>query len=99
MRFDWRYPASRTTPHALRVFTPQSTVADRCKARARAKRGSSGALKNKGRRAAPTGFTREGKTLVFLRGRDASSAESFSRSLQGRDACVARVVREGHPGM
>ena len=45
-----------------------------------------------GRRVASTGFTREGKTPVFLRGRDASSAESFSRSLQGRALAEPRAI-------
>jgi hypothetical protein len=43
------------------------------------------------------GFYREGKPRPFCAGQHARSAESFSSSLQGRDACVTRVAERATP--
>jgi len=45
-----------------------------------------------GRRAAPTGFTREGKTQVFLCGRDASAQKVFPAAY--RDHEQGRALAE-----
>ena len=50
-----------------------------------------GGLKNRGRRIAPTGFSREGKTPVFLRGRDATAEKVFPEA--SRDHEQGRAER------
>jgi len=36
---------------------------------------------------------------AFCAKQDSESAESFSRSRHGSNACVGRVARNGHPGL
>jgi len=47
----------------------------------------------------PSGVCQEGKPPAFGAMQDRKSAESFSRSLHGSNACVRRVTRDGYPGL
>jgi hypothetical protein len=47
---------------------------------------------------APSGFAKDGEHRLAAV-QDCISVASFSRSVHGRSACVARVAKEGHPGL